>query len=1067
MKKFILLLCIGIALSIQCFAQNTGKGFHNIASSKTASTDWIKFHNNIKTDALDLFNTHYEAFGLSANDNMFLKSSKTDKLQITHHRFVQKHKDVPVWGAEYILHEADGKLISGNGRLVNGLNIETNPKITASQAIQKAIDFTGANKYMWQDAENQNMLKYIKNDVNASYYPVAELLIADKSLSRIASQYKLVYKVNVFAEEPMSHKDIFIDANTGEVLFTINRIHTTDVPGVAVTKYSGVQNIITDSVSPGLYRLRSNTIGGGVETYNMNRGTNYGAATDFTDTDNYWNNVNANQDEAATDAHFATQMTYKYYFETFGRLSFDDNDAKLISYVHYDNNYANAFWNGFYMTYGDGNGTSYSALTSLDVCAHEVTHAVTEHSANLIYQDEPGALNEAFSDIFGAAVEFYATPNIADWFIGEDFDLQGNGFRSMSDPKASQLPDTYHGQYWQFSNVFDYGGVHTNCGVMAHWFYILTDGKNGTNDNGHNYNITGIGIDKAAQIAYRTLTAYLVPSSQYIDARQATIWSAEDLYGQCSAEAITTSAAWHAVGVGYPIMNHDLWLSRITYPVTACGISNAEFIEAQIIYNGCDVPFLAGDTIPVSYRINNSTVVNDTIILNADLNGGDTLNFTFNIPADFSTIGTHTIDCWVSHANDLEQGNDTLFNYTFENKIQQNIDMGISKVTAPKSACHLDDEIIEVVVQFYGCDSIPGGDPINIGYMVNNGTPIIETTTIPYTLFPNDTFAYVFNTTYNFSAYGSFQIKAWTDFAPDTLNSNDTVNTYTLKNPQALSADTIGFEESNLNQLILIETTPYSSAFASYAARNTGTRGMLMTGGNVLDYIDYLEMPTGSNNWSINEFLSAKVSYCVDATAWSNCNMRFDLKQTHGGTLYSQYLGQADYTVASSLRILINGVQLGNTYNPTTPANDPYLTRFINLDAYAGTKFTVTFETRNIAKDTAIMGMPFKLDNAYMDNVCFSEFSQQNIENKNNFTSLNVYPNPFNESFTVKYDTDIPNNVNIIVTDILGQQIYSHLWKVNMGTNRHQIPMETHPTGIYILKILDKTGYVSQKIIKF
>ena len=1066
MKKFIFLICLSFSISVLGFGQKTGKAFQSIATSRTGNTDWVKFNKNVNILPDKVFENFSDAFSLTKNDKMVLKSTKTDALQMTHLRYQQEYRAVPVWGADYIIHAANGLAVSGNGKLVNGLDINAEPTLSATDAINKAFEYTGAEKYMWQDVNNENMLKHITNNPAATYYPVAELIIADKSCSRIASHYKLAYRVDVFAEKPMSRKDVFVDAQTGAILFTIDKIHNTDVQGTAVTKYSGTKTITTDSMAPGQYRLRCNTVGGGFETYDMNKGTSYSAAVDFTDADNYWNNVNADQDEAATDAHYGAMLTYKYYYQKFGRLSYDDNNAKLISYVHYDNKYNNAFWNGYYMTYGDGDGTSYSAFTAIDVCGHEITHAVTEHTANLIYQDEPGALNEGFSDIFGAAIEFFRDSATADWNMGEDFDLQGTGFRSMSNPKSTQLPDTYHGQYWVYNDVFDNGGVHTNSAVVAHWYYIMTAGKVGTNDIGQSYNVVGIGIDKASAIAYRTLTFYLTPSSQYIDTRQATIWAAEDLYGQCSVEAMTASAAWHAVGIGFPMTNYDLWMDAITYPNTACGLTNAEIIKGRMIYNGCVASFAVGDTIPIAYKVDTNAVVNDKLILNAALNGGDTLNFSFNVPADFSALGTHKISCWVKYANDNEPGNDTLLNYQFENKIQQNIDMGLAKITAPVSACHLDDEIIKVMVQFFGCDSIAAGDSISLGYAINNGAPVIEKTVIPHTLFPRDTFDYVFATPANFSAYGTYLIDAWTSYPPDTLHANDMLSSYAVKNPIALTADTIKFEETNLNAKILIETTNYSHAFVSSAAHHTGTKGMQMTGGNVLDYINFLVMPSGSNAWSVNDFLSAKVNYCVDATTWTSCNMRFDLKQTHGGLLYAQYLGAGDYTVASNFRILVNGVQLGNTYNPTTPKNDPYLTHFINLDAYAGTKFTVTFETRNIAKDTSFMGSPFVLDNAYTDNVCFSQNSQQNIENPNDFIALDVYPNPFNKDFSIKYDTDGEAKVNIQVTDILGKLIYNEDWSVNIGTNRKDINLSDNPTGVYILKVSDKSGSVSKKIIK-
>src|SRR5690606_29960198 len=158
--------------------------------------------------------------------------------------------------------------------------------------------------------------------------------------------------------------------------------------------------------------------GNGVYTLNMQKGTNYGAAVDFRDSNNYWNNFNVNEDEVATDCHWGAETTYDYYKLKFNRNSFNNNNARIVSYVHYSNNYDNAFWDGVRMTYGDGN--TYNPLTSIDVCGHEITHAVTTNSANLIYRNESGQLNESFSDIFGNAIERYGKPNGYSWKIGEE-----------------------------------------------------------------------------------------------------------------------------------------------------------------------------------------------------------------------------------------------------------------------------------------------------------------------------------------------------------------------------------------------------------------------------------------------------------------------------------------------------------------------------------------------------------------------------------------------------------------------------------------------------------------------
>jgi len=119
----------------------------------------------------------------------------------------------------------------------------------------------------------------------------------------------------------------------------------------------------------------------------------------------------------------------------------------------------------------------------------------------------------------------------------------------MSDPNSKNHPDTYGGEYWQTTSG-DYGGVHTNSSVLNHWFYLLAEGVEGVNDHDDAYQITPIGIEAAAQIAYRTETVYLSPTSNFSSARVMSIQAAEDLFGVCSQAAISTADAWHAVGVG-------------------------------------------------------------------------------------------------------------------------------------------------------------------------------------------------------------------------------------------------------------------------------------------------------------------------------------------------------------------------------------------------------------------------------------------------------------------------------------------------------------------------------------
>ncbi|MDQ2795540.1 MAG: M4 family metallopeptidase, partial [Bacteroidota bacterium] len=177
----------------------------------------------------------------------------------------------------------------------------------------------------------------------------------------------------------------------------------------------------------------------------------------------------------------------------------------------------------------------------------------------LTYSGESGAMNEGLSDIWGASIESYAVNTLgvvsggvkakSTWLIGEEIDKQQAALRSMSDPKSLGQPAYYKGQYW-YTGTADQGGVHTNSGVLNHWYYILTVGKSGTNEGGGVYAVTGVGLDAAAKITYRMESVYMTASSTYAQARTYSIQAATDLYGAGSAQVTAVTNAWFAVGVG-------------------------------------------------------------------------------------------------------------------------------------------------------------------------------------------------------------------------------------------------------------------------------------------------------------------------------------------------------------------------------------------------------------------------------------------------------------------------------------------------------------------------------------
>ena len=486
-----------------------------------------------------------------------LINQSSDALGYTHIRLQQRFKGVPISGSMWLVHVINNKISSMNGTLYAMPTGSATASVSEASALSIALQKVGAAQYKWEIASEEQQLKFETKNNNASFYPKGELVWLKTSKGFVLS-----YAFNIYAQRPLGRTLEFVNAQTGTWEARENLLKEIGVNGTAHTKYSGIRTIQTDSTSPTHFVLQEQTRGNGIFTFNSATTTNY-PSTDFVDTDNNWNNVNAAQDEVATDAHWGAEMTYDFYNTTYGRNSIDNAGFALYSYVHYDVGMVNAFWDGQRMSYGDGGGGT-PPLTALDVTAHEITHGLSTFTANFAGGNEPGALNEGFSDIAGKSVEHWARPSSWNWIIGNDINLP---IRNMSNPNALGDPDTYQGTNWDFATQ----EVHRNSTVLSFWFYLLTIGGSGTNDINNAYNITAQGWTKSNAIAFRAQTVYLFPNSQYSDARFYTIQAAIDLYGACTPEVIQTTNAWYAVGVG-PLFTASVTAAFTSPTPISCGV---------------------------------------------------------------------------------------------------------------------------------------------------------------------------------------------------------------------------------------------------------------------------------------------------------------------------------------------------------------------------------------------------------------------------------------------------------------------------------------------------------------
>jgi bacillolysin len=458
-------------------------------------------------------------------------STETDQFGNTIVRLQQMHEGLRVWGStQAALVAKDGTLKTVSGTTIPEIEKKENnkdkksKKVNANKAVKVALEDLGFNPEL-ENAAKPELVVYTDGDKAYKAYLV---------------------NLNFLAPEP-GNWNYFIDSQTGEIINKYNDMH--EVSGTnqvgSGTGVLGDTKSLQTTLSNGTYYLQDNTRGGGIMTYNMNNRTFFPQfflpGSLWSDADNAYNQA---YDAAAVDAHYFAGATFDYYKDVFGRNSYDGSGATIKSSVHYSSNYNNAFWNGSQMVYGDGDGTTFAPLSGgLDVVAHELTHAVTDFSSDLVYQNESGALNEAISDIFGTLVEYHENHD-PDFEVGEDIytpNTAGDALRSMSDPSKYGDPDHYSVRY---TGTGDNGGVHTNSGIINKQAYLLSEG--GTH---YGVNVTGIGTAKLGEIYYRMNTVYLTSSSTFSQARSAAVQAASDLYGSSSQEVQSVHQSFDAVGI--------------------------------------------------------------------------------------------------------------------------------------------------------------------------------------------------------------------------------------------------------------------------------------------------------------------------------------------------------------------------------------------------------------------------------------------------------------------------------------------------------------------------------------
>ncbi|MFU8854304.1 M4 family metallopeptidase, partial [Micromonospora sp. SL1-18] len=459
--------------------------------------------------------------------------TKVDASGAAHTRYSRTYHGLRVYGGDFIIHTApDGTTTGTSIGLTAPLTLGTTAKVSSAAAAASAR-------------------KVFSGTITSVGTPE---LFVDASSGKGRLAWETVAAGWQPDKQTPSKLHVITDATTGKVIGSYDEIE--GIAGTGNSVYAGTVSIDT-TLSGSTYQMVDPSHGNG-RTCDMNN-TTTGTCTTFTNSTNTWGNgATSNRQSAAVDAHYGAATTFDYYKNVHGRSGIFANGTGVPSRVHYGNAYVNAFWDGSQMTYGDGSSNA-RPLVSLDVAGHEMSHGVTERTANLTYSGESGGLNEATSDIFGTMVEFYANnpADPGDYQIGEKININGNGtpLRYMYNPS---LDGSSHSCWSTTTKNVD---VHYSSGPGNHFFFDLAEGTGATPYGtspvcGSAPAVTGIGRAKAEKIWFRALTVYFTSNTSYVNAtnpantaRAYTLKAATDLYGNCSTEYKTVQAAWTAVNV--------------------------------------------------------------------------------------------------------------------------------------------------------------------------------------------------------------------------------------------------------------------------------------------------------------------------------------------------------------------------------------------------------------------------------------------------------------------------------------------------------------------------------------
>lgn len=1044
MKKLLLFLPVSLFYVLLLPAQFR---YHVESNPSAGSAQWmIRFEEGQRISGSDINLLLQEIF--PTESEWKVQQAYTDPTGMRHHRVNQWIQGFPVLGAQMVLHEMNGELVSVNGHLAAIEDGNFKPVLSREAAVSRALQFL-------------NVPVSLRNDI--SDHDVAEdrLVLINRDYPLSGGTYSLAWELHVHLDQPHLSRRIYVDAENGNVLLDINTLmNCAGEPGVMHTLFHGVQNVETEKEG-NQYVTRDLSRGGGIQVQGVS-----GAV--YTDDDNVWEAGSADQKNGAYDLFWGLQATHDFFENRFGRTG--TNGAGLVTKAILldTGRYSNAFWDGNLRTlnFGLGNGATVLPFTSVDIVGHEFAHGVTQFTAGLEYLYESGALNEAFSDIFGKAIEYYYDQSNFNWLIGgKIFTNPGSAIRSMEDPNRFSNPKYYRGRSWVASSS-DNGGVHSNSGVLNYWYYLLCSGGKGVNEGNQSFDVRPMGFDSATLIAYHLLRDFLTPTSTYQDARNLCMQMIGQWWGLCSDPYKNVAEAWKAVGLGTGPNENDLQLvtDRVLY--TVCKDGSVD-LPTRLINHSCTVSIPAGTRFVASYQQDNLTPVSEEFILDRELAPGEYFLFRFSTRPLITRAGGVRFTVRMEGISDSDTTNNR---YTFlltRNPNATEHDFNIIRLTVTGSACpsSQDGYRASLVAAYNGCTVVPPGSKLKMEMKFDDSLAVYEFTT-NRSLYPGLQLrpsAFVIPRAF----YGVKRVEARLVWPLDTLLNNNQTGFQVVFADYTYRDEPEQFADGNFNRE---KIQIYSDSFGFHQIPGPGTAragNLLISGSSAYDPNGELRIrlnPDPAGFMNDNSRYITSVFLCANTSGMTDPLIEFDLTQKLGDLDYLSLGIDPSFAVVS--RLIFRNAE-GQTTGVEYIRNgnrQPNLQK-ISLPIPDGTEL-VEIQTLAITGVLDPMGFPDedKSDLALIDNIAIRE-SVTSTREQTGSGWFSLSPQPFSDLLVLRFSEPMDSGLQFQIFDLGGKAVRSMSFLPGMA----EIQIETGALlpGLYLARWISQEGRTGEiRILK-